>query len=52
MLVTHAENIGYIPRSSRASRAKISFSIVYPNDTTASFNFKKGPVAISNITKF
>ena len=49
-VITHAENIGYVPRSSRASRAKISFSIVFPNDTTASFlTLKKGPVAISNI---
>lgn len=50
-VITHAENIGYVPRSSRGSRAKISFNIVFSNDTTASFlTLKKGPVAVSNLT--
>tara|TARA_Y100000385_G_C13099754_1_gene643743 strand:- start:1322 stop:3211 length:1890 start_codon:yes stop_codon:yes gene_type:complete len=49
-VITHAENIGYVPRSSRGSRAKISFNIVFSNDTTTSFlTLKKGPVAVSNI---
>ena len=50
-VITHAENIGYVPRSSRGSRAKVSFNIIFPNDTTTSFvTLKKGPVAVSNIT--
>lgn len=49
-VITHAENIGYVPRSARGSRAKVSFNIIFPNDTTASFiTLKKGPVAVSNI---
>ena len=49
-VISHAENIGYVPRSSRSSRSKISFNIVFPNENTAStVTLKKGPVAVSNI---
>lgn len=49
-VISHAENIGYVPRSSRSSRSKVSFNIVFPNENTAStVTLKKGPVAVSNI---
>ena len=49
-VISHAENIGYVPRSSRGSRSKVSFNIVFPNENTAStVTLKKGPVAVSNI---
>ena len=49
-IVAHAENIGYIPRSSRSARAKVSFSTSYPNGSNASFaTLKKGSVAVTNL---
>ena len=48
-IIAHAENIGYIPRSARSARAKVSFNI-YPNGTNVSFaTLKKGSVAVTNI---
>lgn len=49
-VISHAENIGYVPRSSRGSRSKVSFNISFSNESTAStVTLKKGPVAVSNI---
>ena len=36
-IIAHAENIGYIPRSARSARAKVSFNTSYPNGSNASF---------------
>ena len=49
-VVAHADNIGYLPRSSRSAKSKISFSVTFENDNTAaSLTLKKGQVAVSNI---
>jgi len=49
-VIAHADNIGYLPRSSRSSRSKISFTVTFPNNNTAaSLKLKKGTVAVSNI---
>ena len=49
-IVAHAENIGYVPRSSRSARAKVSFNTSYPNGTNVSFaTLKKGSVAVTNL---
>ena len=49
-VIAHADNIGYLPRSSRSAKSKISFSTTFENSNTAStLTLKKGQVAISNI---
>lgn len=49
-VISHAENIGYVPRSSRSARAKISFNLTFNNDNLPSFiTLSKGLVATSNI---
>ena len=48
-LISHAENMGYVPRSARSARAKINFVIPFVNGTNASaVTLKKGIVALSN----
>ena len=49
-VIAHADNIGYLPRSSRSAKSKISFSLTFDNSNTASsLTLKKGQVAVSNI---
>lgn len=49
-VISHAENIGYVPRSSRSSRAKISFNLTFDNNNLPSFvTLSKGIVATANI---
>ncbi|NDB56800.1 baseplate wedge protein, partial [archaeon] len=48
-VISHAENMGYVPRSAKSARAKISFVVPFGNGTTASsVTLKKGVVALSN----
>ena len=35
-VIAHADNIGYLPRSSRSAKSKISFSLTFDNSNTAS----------------
>ena len=49
-VIAHADNIGYLPRSSRSAKSKISFSLTFDNSNTASsLTLEKGQVAVSNI---
>ena len=49
-VIAHADNIGYLPRSSRSSKSNISFTVTFPNENSAStLTLKKGSVAVSNI---
>ena len=49
-VISHAENIGYVPRSSRSARAKISFTLTFDNNNLPSFvTLSKGLVAVSNL---
>ena len=48
-IISHAENMGYVPRSARAARAKINFSVPFTNqNNSSSLTLKKGIVALSN----
>lgn len=53
-VVSLARNIGYVPRSKRASRAKISFSVTSPRDSTGNLisktiTLKAGIVALGSV---
>jgi hypothetical protein len=53
-VVSLARNIGYVPRSKRASRAKISFSVTSPRDSTGNLisktiTLKAGVVALGSV---
>lgn len=46
-IISHAENMGYVPRSARAARAKINFSVPFTNqNNSSSLTLKKGIVAL------
>ena len=48
-VVSHARNIGYVPRSKRASKAKISFSVNTQSYNSRTVTLKAGPVALGAV---
>ena len=48
-VVSHARNIGYVPRSKRASKAKISFSVNTQSNNSRTVTLKAGPVALGAV---
>ena len=48
-VVSHARNIGYVPRSKRASKAKISFSVNTQSYKSNTVTLKAGPVALGAV---
>ena len=53
-VVSLARNIGYVPRSKRASRAKISFNVITPRDSSGNLisktlTLKAGVVALGSV---
>jgi len=49
-VVSIARNIGYLPRSRKSSRAKISFSVNASGSNTVAITLKAGPVCLSSST--
>ena len=48
-VVSHARNIGYVPRSKRASKAKISFSVDTSSYNSRTVTLKAGPFALGAV---
>ena len=48
-VVSHARNIGYVPRSKRASKAKISFSVNTQSNNSRTVTLKAGSVALGAV---
>ncbi len=48
-VISHARNIGYIPRSKRASKAKISFSVDASSYNSRTVTLKAGPVVLGAV---
>lgn len=48
-VVSLARNIGYIPRSRRSSKARITFTVDLANNDTRTVTLKAGPVALGNV---
>lgn len=48
-VISHARNIGYVPRSKRASKAKISFSVNTQSYNSRTVTLKAGPVALGAV---
>ncbi len=48
-VVSHARNIGYVPRSKRASKAKINFSVNTQSYQSKTVTLKAGPVALGAV---
>ena len=48
-VVSHARNIGYVPRSKKASKAKISFSVNTQSNNSRTVTLKAGPVALGAV---
>lgn len=48
-VISHARNIGYVPRSKRASKAKISFSVNTQSYNSKTVTLKAGPVALGAV---
>ena len=48
-VISHARNIGYIPRSKRASKAKINFSVNTQSYKSNTVTLKAGPVALGAV---
>ena len=48
-VVSHARNIGYVPRSKRASKAKISFSVNTQSNNSRTVTLKAGSVALGTV---
>ena len=48
-VVSHARNIGYVPRSKKASKAKISFSVNTQSYNSRTVTLKAGPVALGAV---
>jgi hypothetical protein len=48
-VISHARNIGYVPRSKRASKAKISFSVNIQSYNSRTVTLKAGPVALGAV---
>ena len=48
-VVSHARNIGYVPRSKKSSKAKISFSVDVSSYNSRTLTLKAGPVALGAV---
>ena len=48
-VVSHARNIGYVPRSKKSSKAKISFSVDVSSYNSRTVTLKAGPVALGAV---
>lgn len=48
-VVSLARNIGYIPRSRRSSKARVTFTVDLTGNDTRTVTLKAGPVALGNV---